>query len=145
MSSQGTEMNSQSHKKCGTYIQWNITQADKGKKCHPFWVFSSVKHDKCIEWYSYYNQNIVSFTHSKLSFYATLQSKYTLSPFPVHNNLIYILVVLPFPWCLMSGIMGKQWKQCQTLFFWAPKSLQMVTAAMKLKDTYSLEGKLWPT
>ena len=38
--------------------------------------------------------------------------------------------------------MGKQWKQCPTLFFWAPKSLQMVTAAMKLKDAYSLEGKL---
>ena len=82
--------------------------------------------------------------------------------------------------------MGKQWKQCQTLFFiiyiymcvyyilfyfltlqyfisfaiyqhesttgihmipilnpfWAPKSLQMVTAAMKLKDAYSLEEKL---
>ena len=34
---------------------------------------------------------------------------------------------------------GKQW---QTLFFWTPKSLQMVTAAMKLKDTCSLEGKL---
>ena len=33
-------------------------------------------------------------------------------------------------------------KQCQTLFFWAPKSLQMVIAVMKLKDTYSLEGKL---
>ena len=32
--------------------------------------------------------------------------------------------------------MGKQWKQCQTLFFWAPKSLQMVTEAMKLKDTW---------
>ena len=31
------------------------------------------------------------------------------------------------------------------LFFWVPKSLQMVIAAMKLKDTYSLEGKLWPT
>ena len=30
--------------------------------------------------------------------------------------------------------MGKQWKQCQTLFFWAPKSLQMVTIAMTLKD-----------
>ena len=29
-----------------------------------------------------------------------------------------------------------------TLFFWAPKSLQMVTAAMKLKDIYSLEGEL---
>ena len=37
---------------------------------------------------------------------------------------------------------GKQWKQCQTLFSWAPKSLQMVTAAMKLKDAYSLEEKL---
>ena len=37
---------------------------------------------------------------------------------------------------------GKQWKQCQTLFFWVPKSLQMVIAAMKLKDAYSLEGKL---
>ena len=31
------------------------------------------------------------------------------------------------------------------LFSWAPKWLQMVTAAMKLKDTYSVEGKLWPT
>ena len=31
------------------------------------------------------------------------------------------------------------------IFFWVPKSLQMVIAAMKLKDTFSLEGKLWPT
>ena len=38
--------------------------------------------------------------------------------------------------------MGKQWKQCQTLFWGAPKSPQMVTAAMKLKDAYSLDGKL---
>ena len=39
-------------------------------------------------------------------------------------------------------IYGKQW---QTLFWGVPKSLQMVTAAMKLKDTCSLEEKLWPT
>ena len=39
-------------------------------------------------------------------------------------------------------IEGKQW---QTLFWGTPKSLQMVTAVMKLKDAYSLEGKLWPT
>ena len=38
--------------------------------------------------------------------------------------------------------MAKQWKQCQTLFLGAPKSLKMVTAAMKLKDIYSLEEKL---
>ena len=38
--------------------------------------------------------------------------------------------------------MGNRWgKQCQTLFLGAPKLLQMVTAAMKLKDAYSLEGK----
>ena len=35
--------------------------------------------------------------------------------------------------------MGKQGKQCQTLFLGAPKSVQMVIAAMKLKDAYSLE------
>ena len=40
---------------------------------------------------------------------------------------------------------GKQWKQWQTLLFWTPKSLQLVTAAMKLKDAYSLEEKLWTT
>ena len=33
----------------------------------------------------------------------------------------------------------------KSLFFWAPKTLQMVIAAMKLKDAYSLEEKLWPT
>ena len=41
--------------------------------------------------------------------------------------------------------MGEKWKQWETLFSWAPKSLQMVTAAMKLKVTCSLKEKLWPT
>ena len=39
--------------------------------------------------------------------------------------------------------MGHQWKQCQALFWGAPKSLQMVPAAMKLKDAYFLEENLW--
>ena len=39
--------------------------------------------------------------------------------------------------------MGQKQKQWQILFSWAPKSWQMVIAAMKLKDTCSLEGKLW--
>ena len=43
---------------------------------------------------------------------------------------------------ITSWQMGKQWKQWLTLFFCSPKSLQMVITAMKLKDTYSLEGKL---
>ena len=37
---------------------------------------------------------------------------------------------------------GEQWKQWLILFWGAPNSLQMVTTAMKLKDTFSLEGKL---
>ena len=41
--------------------------------------------------------------------------------------------------------MGKQCKQWQTFFSWAPKSLQKATAAMKLKDACSLEEKLWQT
>jgi len=44
---------------------------------------------------------------------------------------------------MTSGqIFGKQWKQWLTFFSWAPKSLQMVTAAMKLKDACSLEEKV---
>ena len=38
---------------------------------------------------------------------------------------------------------GEKRKQRQSFFYWAPKSLQMVTATMKLKDTCSLEEKLW--
>ena len=45
-------------------------------------------------------------------------------------------------WQTDGETMEKQW---QTLFPWAPKSLQMVTAAMKLKEACSLEGKLWQT
>ena len=43
---------------------------------------------------------------------------------------------------ISSWQIGKQGKQWLTLFFWASQSLQMVTAAMKLKYAYSLEGKL---
>ena len=44
--------------------------------------------------------------------------------------------------------MGNRWGNSgnsDRLYSWAPKSLQMVTADMKLKGTYSLEGKLWPS
>ena len=40
---------------------------------------------------------------------------------------------------------GETVETVSDLFFWAPKSLQMVIAAMKLKDAYLLGGKLWPT
>ena len=42
-------------------------------------------------------------------------------------------------------IVGETVEQWLTLLFGVPKSLQMVIAVMKLKDAYSLEGKLWPT
>ena len=46
---------------------------------------------------------------------------------------------------ITSWSLGKPWKQWETLFSWAPKSLQVVTTAMKLKDACYLEEKLWPT
>ena len=46
----------------------------------------------------------------------------------------------PITSCQIDGETMEMW---QTLF-WAPKSLQMVIATMKLKDAYSLKGKLWP-
>ena len=42
-------------------------------------------------------------------------------------------------------IVGEKWRQWQTLSSWAPKLLQMVTIAMKLKDACSLKEKQWQT
>ena len=46
---------------------------------------------------------------------------------------------------ITSWQLEKKWKQWQNLFSWVPKSLWMVTVAMELKDTCSLEEKLWQT
>ena len=46
---------------------------------------------------------------------------------------------------ILWEIDGETVETVSDFIFWAPKSLQMVTAAMILKDAYSLEGKLWPT
>ena len=59
----------------------------------------------------------------------------------------------PWNWTRVSCIAGRfftDWaireaKQWESLFFWTPKSLQMATIAMKLKDACFLEEKLWPT
>ena len=46
---------------------------------------------------------------------------------------------------ITSWQIDRETMETVTLFSWAQKSLQMVTAAMKLKDICSLEEKLWPT
>ena len=45
---------------------------------------------------------------------------------------------------ITSWQIDEETMETETLFSWVPKSLQMLTAAMKLKHTYSLEEKLWP-
>ena len=52
---------------------------------------------------------------------------------------MYVCLITPWE------IDGETVETVLDFIFWVPKSLQMVTAAMKLKDAYSLEGKLWPT
>ena len=69
-------------------------------------------------------------------------NKYTILCLPMLNTY-FLKSYLPSSFSIIfETLMGKQWK---TLFWGAPKSLQMVTAAMKLKDAYSLEEKLLPT
>ena len=70
-----------------------------------------------------------------------LKEKSEKAGLKLHIQKMKIMASIP----ITSWQMGKQWKQWQTLFSWAPKSLQMVAAAMKLKDACSLEEKLWPT
>ena len=53
-----------------------------------------------------------------------------------------IMASCPITSCQIDG---ETVETVSDFIFWAPKSLQMVTATMKLKDTYSLEEKLWPT
>ena len=55
---------------------------------------------------------------------------------------IKIMASSPITSWQIDGEQGKQW---EILFSWSPKSLQVATAAMKLKDACSLEEKLWPT
>ena len=70
------------------------------------------------------------------------QNQEDISILLVHIMHINMYVLINFRkrrlWHLVPSLngkqMGKQWKQCQTLFGGAPKSLQMVTAALKLKD-----------
>ena len=63
------------------------------------------------------------------------------------TDLICISLIISGIWS--HHFMGNRWgnsgNSVRLSFLGAPKSLQMVTAAMKLKDAYSLEGKLWPT
>ena len=54
----------------------------------------------------------------------------------------YIMASGPITSWQIDGETMKQW---QNFFSWTPKSLEMVTEAMKLKDACSLERKLWPT
>ena len=59
-------------------------------------------------------------------------------------NIQKMKIVAPGPITLWQ-IDGETMEAVADFIFWAPKSLQMVTAAMKSKDTCSMEGKIWPT
>ena len=100
-----------------------------GKKTHIFSIFR----DKHLEYYFLYLPILLICLYS--SFWITLLSlDFKFFPFLEH---------------IINKVWLAHWETVETvsdfIFYWAPKSLQMVTAAMKLKDAYSLEGKLWPT
>ena len=66
-------------------------------------------------------------------------------PSPVDHILSELSSMTHQSWVALHGMAHSFIELDKTLFLGVPKSLQMVTASIKLKDTYSLEGKLWPT
>ena len=135
------------------------------KQCSPLCTSYLRLHDVNMsiffpQWYSslslcihgvYQNSTLVSWGHTNI----LCLPKLLLTNFSIHQRWTRRMTKLawnssfkhkrsrhPVP-SLHDKSMGKQWKHWQTL--WAPKSQQMVTAAKKLKDTGSLEEKLWPT
>ena len=63
----------------------------------------------------------------------------------VKKTVLYICVSFAVSHNFMGNRWGNSGNSVRIYFGGAPKSLWMVIAAMKLKDAYSLEGKLWPT
>ena len=61
------------------------------------------------------------------------------------HELQHAGLLCPSPSSTSWQMEGEKWKQWHVLFPWAPKSMQMVTSAMILKYTCSLEGNLWQT
>ena len=89
-------------------------------------------------WCSVKKKRIFLFYHTSDSFFFFFNFYLLLEQIMSWLKTKIITPVPPFH----GKSMGKQWKQWETLFSWAPKALQMVTSAMKLKDVCSLEEKL---
>ena len=116
----------------------------------------------CIKWPKYWS---ISFSNShsndysgmislRIDWFDLLAVQGTPKSLLLHHSLkasilwrsAFFMVQLSFPYMIIRKTIALP--RCifiGWLFFRAPKSLQMVIAAMKLKDAYSLEGKLWPT
>ena len=92
---------------------------------------------------SHTGQNSAPSNSSKLPIEHFFQSMALAASVP--NKQILVMIPYMHPDLGVMAFPGKQFKQGQILFWEAPKSLQMVTAAMKLQDTCSLEEKLCPT
>ena len=87
---------------------------------------------------------IVQFSHPYMTTGKTMKVKKESEKVGLKLNLHKTKIVDLVP-SLHGKSMGKKWKQWEIIFCGAPKSLHLGIAAMKLKDSYSLEGKLWPT
>ena len=86
-------------------------------------------------------------TNRDLSVVFEITSKY----YCISDFFCWLWCLLHFFWGILAGpiiswqIDGETIETVRDFIFWAPKSLQMVTVAMKLKDDYSFEENLWPT
>ena len=113
------------------------------------WLPSSQKSDLGKDWFWYnlnnlrYADNTILLAESKELKSLLIKMKEESEKVGLKFNIQKMKIMSSGP--ITSWEIERETVECQTLFLGAPKSLQMVIATMKLKDTYSLEEKLWPT
>ena len=116
------------------FDKWNVKVINNQKSYIKFWT---------IWLKQLYESNIIKWNITEEHIEAGLQNEavltYLMSFSKLNIQKTKVMASSPITLWQIDG------ETVFELFFWAPKSLQMVTAAMKLKDAYSLEGKLWPT
>jgi len=126
----------------------------KAERAHT-WTYLHIHWNTCAPTYAHSNHSHVTFTHSYKEICShTLMAE---SEEELKSLLMKVKEESEKNWLKAQhsenkdhGIwshhfMGNRWGNSGWLSFWAAKSLQMVTAAIKLKDAYSLEETLWPT
>ena len=134
------------------HLTWHSRMSGSRWVITPLWLSGSLSSFLYSFFVSYCHIFLISFTSvNSVPFLFFIVHIFAwnvplVSHFFLKRSLIFPILLfssISLHWSLRKPFLAK-WPLLYFIF-WAPKSLQMLIAAMKLKDTYSMEGKLWPT